>query len=187
MSRHLLVLDLDEVLVYSTEDTSVQTYDFQLGSYRVRKRPFLDEFLKTISGWFALAVWTSATHDYAELLINRLFPNPTNLKFIWSRKRCTMRRDLERGDSYWVKDMKKLKRHGFDLSKVLAIEDEPRTLERNYGNLVTVRAFEGDHSDTELRDLLPFLNWIRTADNVRVIEKRYWRTFNSDERVKQSS
>jgi TFIIF-interacting CTD phosphatase-like protein len=45
----------------------------------------------------------------------------------------------------------------------------------DYGNHVRVAPFTGNESDTELRDLLPFLDSLRTTENVRQVEKRFWR------------
>jgi RNA polymerase II subunit A small phosphatase-like protein len=59
------------------------------------------------------------------------------------------------------------------------IDDTPQKLERHYGNLIRVSPFEGDSSDNELRNLLPYLNWLRSFDNVRTIEKRWWRNFKT--------
>lgn len=177
MSKHLLILDLDEVLVYSTEDTSVPLYDFEISRYRVCKRPYVDEFLDAVFEMFETAIWTSATEDYAKEMVNQLFPNPTKLKFLWSRKRCTLRFDPTMGEHYWVKDLKKVKRRGFKLEEVLVLEDNPRTMERSYGNLIEIRPFLGGQFDRELKDLIEYLNWISAVENVRVIEKRAWRSF----------
>jgi RNA polymerase II subunit A small phosphatase-like protein len=170
----LLILDLDEVLVYSTEDTSVIDYDFTIYDYRVRKRPFVDDFLKHVAGLFEVAVWTHATDGYAHIVIRKVFPSNMNLSFVWCRSRCTSRHDHERRDRYWVKDLKKVKRVGYNLERVLVIEDDPRTMQRSYGNLITVRPFYGDPEDKELQELKPYMSWISSVKNVRAIEKRTW-------------
>ena len=46
---------------------------------------------------------------------------------------------------------------------------------RNYGNHLRLHRFEGDPEDRELRDVLPFLDWLREQENFRTIEKRNWR------------
>jgi len=55
------------------------------------------------------------------------------------------------------------------------VDDTARKHERNYGNLVTVRPFEGDPSDDELVHLGRYLETLAGVDNVRAIEKRGWR------------
>ena len=179
--EQLLILDIDEVLVYSTADSSVETFDFRVFFYRVTKRPCVDEFITKVFDWFDVAIWSSASEDYIQAMVSQLFPNPLLLKFIWGRKRCTTRTDSISREYYWVKDLKKVKRHGYDLSKILFIEDEPRKVERNYGNLITLTSFVGNPQDRELRDVLPYLAWIRTVENVRAVEKRHWRSFAKSE------
>ena len=68
-----------------------------------------------------------------------------------------------------------VKRLGYRLERVLMIDDTSRKLERHYGNHLRLRPFLGQDDDTELRDVLPFLNILRKAPNLRVIEKRNWR------------
>jgi hypothetical protein len=48
MDRPLLILDLDETLVYATKKSVDVGHDFRVLDYYVRKRPHLDEFLERI-------------------------------------------------------------------------------------------------------------------------------------------
>jgi RNA polymerase II subunit A small phosphatase-like protein len=187
LAKHLLILDIDESLVYSRENPLDPNFNFQLDSYQVTKRPFLDEFINRVVDWFDVAIWTAATDDYAQEIIQQVFPDPHQLKFIWSRKRCALRFDYEKGDYYWVKDLKKVKRLGYELEKVLVIEDEPRSTKRNYGNLILTSPFDGNLHDKELKTLLYFLEWISKVENVRRIEKRSWRSFRLQNNVNRNS
>ena len=174
-ARALLILDIDEVLVFSTTDTPIKPYDFRVFSYYVTKRPFVDEFLSTVFEWFEVAVWTSAGQQYAEVVVQSLIPTPRNLLFLWTSRRCTIKREPVTGDLLWLKDLKKVKRLGFRLERVLVVEDDARTMERNYGNLIPVQPFTGNLDDIELLLLLKYLEWIKSVENLRVVEKRNWR------------
>ena len=174
MDRPLLILDLDETLVYSAERPQARACDFELGPYFVYRRPLIDEFLHTVAEWFDLAVWSSAGRDYVELLVRRIFADAFHLHFVWSCERCTHRFHPERLEPYWVKDLKKVKRMGYSLERVLVLDDSPEKLERQYGNLIRIRPFFGDESDTQLRDVLPLLERIRSVADVRAVEKRFW-------------
>lgn len=68
-----------------------------------------------------------------------------------------------------------MKRRGYPLERVLIVDDTPKKLDRHYGNLVRVKPFEGDPSDTELFGLIEYLPTLADAANVRSIEKRDWR------------
>lgn len=81
-----------------------------------------------------------------------------------------------------MKDLKKVRRAGFPLKRVLMIDDTSRKLERHYGNHLPIKPFLGDSSDTELLDVLPFLDWIRGESDFRAVEKRKWRTHSSTRR-----
>lgn len=181
MTKALLILDLDEVLIYSTDDAVVSTCDFLIPPYQVFKRPHVDAFIATVLRWFDIAIWTHGTEDYAQAIVNQLFPSRSYLKFVWSRKQCSRQMDDELRDLFWVKDLKKIRRCGYDLERVLVLEDDPRTMQRSYGNLISIRPFRGDPSDKELLILIPFLERISQVENVRVIEKRNWRTFADDD------
>jgi RNA polymerase II subunit A small phosphatase-like protein len=99
------------------------------------------------------------------------------LEFIWSSSRCVHRYDPELQTQYSVKDLRKVTRRGYALDRILVIDDSPEKLERHYGNHLQVRPFFGEPGDTELRDVLPFLQSIKDAANFRTIEKRTWREF----------
>jgi RNA polymerase II subunit A small phosphatase-like protein len=177
MDRPLLILDIDETLVYATREPQGPNCDFRLEEYFVTKRPCLEEFLDRIFRRYLVAVWTSASSSYAAQMVTHIFPDPTRLQFVWDRSRCTIRRELESNDFYIIKDLKKVKRRGFKLERVLMIDDTPRKPCRNFGNHLALTVFEGDTADRELPSVLPYLNWLSGQENFRVIEKRRWRTW----------
>jgi Dullard-like phosphatase family protein len=177
MSRSLLILDIDETLVFATERPLGRMHDHIVGPYLVYKRPHLDEFLAAVHEWFDLAVWTSSGEDYAASVIDSVIPQRLQLKFLWSRERCTRRFDGELLEDFWIKDLKKVKRFGFPLERVLVLDDSAEKLQRHYGNHIRIARFEGDEFDCELKCLLPFLKTMSAVDNVRTVEKRNWRSF----------
>ena len=173
--RPLLILDLDETLLWATADEPDAPYDFHAFGYYVTKRPHLDIFLENAFSWFDVAVWTSSGEDYATAVVAEVFDDPSKLLFVYSSSRCTQRYDSDTAEHYFLKDLKKVKRKGFPLNRILMIDDSPEKLRRQYGNHLCLRPFEGDQGDRELLDVLPFLKWIRTQDDFRKIEKRDWR------------
>jgi TFIIF-interacting CTD phosphatase-like protein len=175
MEKHLLLLDIDETLIYAAESPLSRPDDFRVGQYWVYLRPYLHEFLDVVFEWFDVAIWTSAGSSYAECIVERIITNPERLKFVWASERCTQRFDPEIHNQYWIKDFKKLKRAGYDLDRVIVIDDSPEKHQRNYGNLVHVVPFMGDLADSELQLLVPYLRLLKTKENCRAIEKRNWR------------
>lgn len=183
----LLVLDLDETLLFADEIGTCRPADFEVGQYRVCKRPGLDVFIEKIRPHFQLAVWTSSTRLYAEAVVPHLFPSDLELRFVWTRDRCTMRFDPDRHEYVWTKNLSKLKRLGHTLERVLIVDDSPKKLEKHYGNLVRVRAFEGDPEDRELEALGDYLVTLSQTTNVRRVEKRFWRAAHASGKPNEDS
>ncbi len=171
----LLILDLDETLVYSTMTLLDREGDFKAGEYFVYQRPGLRQFLEFVARDFQSAIWTSSSSQYAKEIVSRIFPSPSSLRFLWSRERCTRRYDPESRDTYWVKDLKKVRRLGYKLEQTLIVDDSPEKLERNYGNHILVDPYDGRQDDDELSALTAYLSQIKDAPNVRVLDKRNWR------------
>ena len=171
----LLVLDLDETLVFASETKLARAEDFRVAEFFVYKRPGLDTFIEYILQEFKVAVWTSSSATYAEIVIKEIFIKPQRLEFAWSRQRCTWKSDPELGSGYWIKDLKKVRKLGYSLNSILIVDDSPRKLERSYGNYIRVSAFCGDPGDKELGKLESYLNCLKNTPNVRSVDKRSWR------------
>lgn len=176
LSPPLLILDIDETLIHASDAALNTKADFMVGNLHVYTRPGLDEFLKGINESYTFACWSSATQDYLEAILHVILPcQRYDLQFVWDRSHCLRIVDFENQDEYYLKDLRKLKRQGFDLTRVLILEDEPRKVTKNYGNALYVRPFFGDPSDDELPRLAAYLTKIATQADFRQLEKRGWR------------
>ena len=182
--RILLILDLDETLIYATEAPLHRPADFCVYDYHVYRRPHLDAFLAGCARDFELAIWSSASDAYVEAVVARIFPDRSRLRFVWGRSRATLRRGpLNRNGlhdpwdhRHYLKPLEKVKRAGWRLERVLIVDDTPEKCIRNYGNAIYPRPYEGAEDDDELPLLGRYLATIRDAPNVRRIEKRRWRS-----------
>jgi carboxy-terminal domain RNA polymerase II polypeptide A small phosphatase len=173
-TRKLLVLDLDETLVHAREAPLPYPEDFRVGPYFVYRRPHLKAFIDAVSQSFDLAVWTASGEVYAAQVIEQIF-EPGVLKFIWSSQRCTTARDWTTGHYTTIKNLGKLKRQGYALEAIVAVDDTPSKYAKSYGNLVAVREFVGDRADDELLQLSAYLSRLVQVANIRAVEKREWR------------
>jgi TFIIF-interacting CTD phosphatase-like protein len=171
----LLVLDLDETLIYGAEREGTRPCDFRVGRFHVFKRPHLDDFLCGAGELFRLAVWSSASADYVDAIARTIIPPGLEWAFVWSRDRCVIRRNPETFETEYVKDLKKVKRQGYDLARILVVDDTGHKVARNFGNAIYITSFDGDPDDKELPILLQYIGSIAGAENFRVIEKRGWR------------
>ena len=178
----LLVLDLDQTLIYSCSSTLGREPDF-VDAYNTYWRPGVHAFLDNCLREFdEVGVWTASTRDYAEPILDALgFLD--RFKFVWCRERCTM--CVPRAYDPWslagepyelLKPIQKLMRRGYDKKKIVFVDDSPEVVRRSYGNLVRVVPFIGDTDDQELSQLFPYLMLLNGQQNVRTIDKRGWRS-----------
>jgi len=189
-SRILLILDLDETLIHARQSPLDRPADFQLYGYHIYRRPFLDEFIANCAEHFDLAVWSSASDDYVRGVVQAIFPEPHLLRFVWGRSRATLRRLItddfgyggySTGHMNYLKPLHKVARMGWDLRRVLIVDDSPEKLIRNYGNAIYPAPYEGHAEDRELKLLARYLETLRDCQNVRSVEKRTWRSSISGE------
>lgn len=181
MKKPLAILDLDETLIFASKEKLNRDPDFEVFGYQVYKRPNLMEFINRLSTNYDLAIWSSAGNDYVESIIVKLKLD-TNLKFVWGRNQATQKRQLnnfyETGNEdelYYVKSLKKVKRKGYNLGRILIIDDSPHKSELNYGNAIYPKSYKGNKEDDELLKLVTYLESIKDESNFREIEKRNWR------------
>lgn len=108
-------------------------------------------------------------------MAEQLIPKNVRLKFVWGRSKCSMRRNIY-DEYYFEKRLEKVKSLGYQLDKILIVDDTHEKSRTNYGNAIHIKAFEGEGEDNELTPLFQYLLSLKYAANVRSIEKRAWRT-----------
>ncbi|APR85182.1 phosphoprotein phosphatase [Minicystis rosea] len=176
MERLLIILDLDETLVHVPDRPLARDPDFLACGYGVHKRPHVDAFLARLFASYRVAIWTASGDIYATAVVSQLLPDPAQLEFLWCSERCTERFDHETRHRTTIKPLSKVRRRGYDLERVLVVDDSPEKHVLNYGNLIHVLPFEGDMTDDELPRLLAYIDKLSVEPNMRCIEKRHWRT-----------
>lgn len=185
-NKTLLILDIDETLIYATKQALDQEVAFQIYDYYVYERPYLADFLDSIKDDFILAIWSSASDDYVEAVVQQIIPKDIDLAFVWGRSRCVYRRNLKldeygyyddniRNHYHFIKPLKKVKRLGYKLERILIVDDTPHKSQDNYGNAIYPKVYTGDEEDEELLLLGKYLHSLKDKPNVRGIEKRNWR------------
>jgi TFIIF-interacting CTD phosphatase-like protein len=174
-TRKLLILDIDETLLYATENALDRPADFVVYNYHIYLRPHLERFLRYALERFRVAIWTSSGPLYAGEVVDRIFKSRDALEFFWTADQCTVRFDPEYQEQYKLKQLKKVRRRGYNLERVLVVDDTPKKHEQNYGNLIQVREYDGNPEDVELLCLERYLTLLEPVANVRIVEKRRWR------------
>ena len=148
--KRTLVLDLDETLVHS-HLTLVADYDFHLTvgscSFYVKKRPFLEEFLKEAAELFEVVLFTASAEEYASPVIKTICQGvPVAATFY--RQHCS-----RIGCSY-VKDLSRLNR---PLANVTIVDNSPVAYSLQPENAISISSYYGNKDDRQLKALLCML------------------------------
>ena len=141
--QYTLVLDLDETLIHFKPNPNNEE------SGTIKIRPYLMEFLEKIKDYYELVVFTAATQEYADPIINALETNKKYFDYRLYRKHTIII------DNDFVKDLSKL---GRDMSKTIIVDNMEQNYKLQKSNGITIRPFWGkDNEDTALSDLLEIL------------------------------
>ncbi|CDK25689.1 unnamed protein product [Kuraishia capsulata CBS 1993] len=152
--RKCLVLDLDETLVHSSFKY-VRHSDFvipveienQIHNVYVIKRPGVDEFLKMCGELFEVVVFTASVSRYGDPLLDILD----------SHKSIHHRLFRESCFNYQGNYIKNLSQMGRPLEDLIIIDNSPASYIFHPQHSVPISSWFSDTHDSELRDLIPFL------------------------------
>ncbi|KAF9403276.1 Nuclear envelope morphology protein 1, partial [Podila epigama] len=165
--KKTLVLDLDETLIHSTSRGSrSQGYmvevlvDRHACLYYVYKRPHVDYFLKKVSEWYKLVIFTASMAEYADPVIDWLDQNRTLFEKRYFRQACHFK------NGSYLKDLTLIEP---DLSSVCLLDNSPISYSLNKENGIPIDSWINDPNDEALLDLLPFLDALRFTEDVRSI------------------
>ncbi|XP_061362582.1 uncharacterized protein LOC133306296 isoform X2 [Gastrolobium bilobum] len=167
-----LVLDLDETLVHSTlkhcDDPDFSfTVFFNMKEHTVyvKQRPNLRPFLERVSEMFEVVIFTASQSIYAKQLLDILDPDGRLISRREYRESCIF------SDGNCTKDLTFL---GVDLAKVAIIDNSPEVFRLQVNNGIPIKSWFDDPLDCALMSLLPFLEILADADDVRpIIAQRF--------------
>ncbi|XP_009765972.1 uncharacterized protein LOC107789826 [Nicotiana tabacum] len=167
-----LVLDLDETLVHSTLEhcddadfTFPVFFNMKEHVVYVRQRPHLRTFLERVAEMFEIVIFTASQSIYAKQLLDILDPDGKIISRRAYRESCIF------SDGSYTKDLTVL---GVDLAKVVIIDNSPQVFRLQVNNGIPIKSWFDDPSDSALISLLPFLEALADADDVRpIIAKKF--------------
>lgn len=195
--RKTLILDLDETLIHSLSRGSPRSFNTSSSSapkmieiklnniaslYYVHKRPYCDYFLKEISKWFELQIFTASVKEYADPIIDWLESDiidnsRKNSKHesdsevpskIFTRRYyrtdCTYRQGVG-----YIKDLSKFFAKDDELKNVIILDNSPISYALHEDNAVMIEGWINDQRDRDLLHLLPMLHSLSLCIDVRYI------------------
>ncbi|MFV8753825.1 NIF family HAD-type phosphatase [Nannocystaceae bacterium ST9] len=175
----LLVLDLDDTLIHARSPSQAMLPwppRRMVARYRLYLRPGAHEFVaRALDRFAAVGIWTSASRDYARVMLSHFVGDLDRLAFVWSREQCEPVAPDE-GHFLWHKDIARLIALGWSRERILIVDDKPEGLPGAEANVLTMPRFEGDPSDRELIRLSAYLDRLGPLADVTTIDKRFWWT-----------
>ncbi|CAO2198196.1 unnamed protein product [Urochloa humidicola] len=173
-----LVLDLDETLVHSTMDqcddadfTFPVFCDMKEHVVYVKKRPHVHMFLEKMAEMFEVVIFTASQSVYANQLLDMLDPENKLFSKRFFRESCLFT------DSGYTKDLTVVE---VDLSKVAIIDNTPQVFQFQVNNGIPIESWYNNPTDEALPQLIPFLETLAVADDVRpIIAKKFGNRIDS--------
>ena len=155
--KFTLILDLDETLI------SFKTDPFDESKGLLRFRPYLYEFLDLMKKYFEIIIFTSATIEYADPILNAI----ENGKKKYFDFRLYRNHTIILNNNEFVKDISRI---GRNLEKCVIVDNMPQNFRLQKENGIFIKAFWGeDIYDTALLNLMPILvNIAKEGGDLRV-------------------
>lgn len=136
---YTLVLDLDETLIHFVENPD--------GNSQFLIRPYAQYFLKKMSKYYEIVVFTAAMQDYADYILDRM-----------DTTRCVSyrlyRRHTNLQNNVYHKDLSRI---GRNLSRTLIVDNNAENFQLQPDNGVYIKSWYDDPKDSALKRLCPLL------------------------------
>ncbi|KXT06988.1 hypothetical protein AC578_7254 [Pseudocercospora eumusae] len=178
--KKTLIIDLDETLIHSMAKGGrmstghmvevrlagpMTSSGVQIGTgvpilYFVHERPACHEFLRKVAKWFNLVVFTASVQEYADPVIDWVERERKYFSGRYYRQHCTYR------NGAYIKDLAQVEP---DLSKVMILDNSPMSYIFHEDNAIPIEGWISDPTDKELVTLIPFLEAIQYATDVRAV------------------
>ena len=145
-------MDLDETLVHYFENENEAYVKVRMGT---------ENFIRKLSKFCEIAIFTASTQNYADIVIDGLDCKEL-IDYRLYRQHTTVINGIN------IKDLSKL---GRDMNKIIIIDNIEENYQLQPNNGLNISDFEGDESDNELEYLLKDLLEIVSTPGKNVINE----------------
>lgn len=167
-NKHLktLILDLDETLVHCTENLT-KPFDFktpirftggEIIDFGVSIRPHAINFLKLLSNFFEIVIFTASHSCYANSILNLLDPYHEYITFRLFRESC-----IEIEDGIFVKDLRIFGNRNLD--ELMIVDNACYSYAFQLSNGIPIAPYFFGKNDNQLLELAGFLISLDSKSN----------------------
>ena len=186
-----LVLDLDETLVYTSFEPSINSdlcFEIDLNineqskynkvnslikkqkiltKVYLSKRPHLEKFLSELNSFYEICIFSASSQKYASYIIDIIDKNRIISKKFF-REDCI---HLDNSETFpYIKDLEKINKNYND---IIIIDDNFSSFILQEENGIPIKPWRGDKNDIELLKLIPILKNLSGFYNVRTEIKKF--------------
>ena len=169
-NKKTLILDLDETLVHSSftpfqKNDIILEVDFDGVIYNIYVliRPYAEEFLKNVSKYYEVVVFTASISKYASPLLD-ILDKDKNIKHRLFRDHCTF------VDGIFRKELKRLNRC---LKDLIIVDNSPSAYAFDSDNGLPIKTWYDDPNDRELMKIEPLIIFLSKTKDVRKYIDRF--------------
>ena len=169
-NKKTLILDLDETLVHSSftpfENNDIilnVDFDGMIYNIYVLVRPGAEYFIRNISKYYELVIFTASLSNYASPLLD-ILDKEENIKYRLYRENCTFMNGI------YIKDLKKLNRN---LKDLIIVDNSPLAYTFDIDNGLPIKTWYEDKKDVELYKISGILKFLATTKDVRSFIRKF--------------
>lgn len=164
----IVCLDLDYTIIKSSatppvlSDFVVEVDDESGVSTQklfVQKRPYFDKFIKILSTFANIYLFSAAEENYVSQIMDNIDPLRQYFTKIFCRESC-----VKYEDNKYIKDLSICRSN---LSRTVLIDDNPNSFLLQENNGILIRPFNGNYKDNELQKVLKLLSSLSFVNDVR--------------------
>ena len=154
VDKKTLILDLDETLVHSSfepfpKSDIILNINFDGTFYKIYVliRPGAEEFIKKISKYYEIVIFTASLSQYASPLLDKL-DKENNIQYRLYRNNCYF------SNGIYIKPLNKI---GRNLKDVVIVDNSPLAYAFDTDNGLPITSWFDNKKDKELYDITPLL------------------------------